>query len=315
MPDYDTLKNCWENNPDGAGFAYAYNGKVFIKKGFMTFDSFMDSLNKCDKKYNFKNCGVLLHFRIATHGGINAGMTHPFPIVDDEGCLEKIEYVSDYAVIHNGIISLTSYKASKTGGLSDTAIFIKDYLTKIAGNKNWLYQKCNMELIEELIDSKMAILDKNGNIQMTSGFTEEKGVFYSNSSYKQNHYKYYSAPSKWDWDDYYTNDFYIADRVDDSKRNRHVVELMELPVGTHLEMDGYSEDVEQGEDYSYYMDKDGAIYVGYFSDTVDDYDNYLVDYVYMGNGEAYDSMNREIEFKCTKLADIEDFCLDEYYMN
>ena len=80
---------------------------------------------------------------------------------------------------------------------------------------------------------------------------------------------------------------------------------MELPVGTHLEMDGYSEDVEQDEDYSYYMDKDGAIYVGYFSDTVDDYDNYLVDYVYMGNGKAYDSMNREIDFKCTKLADIE----------
>ena len=199
IPTDEILTNCFNNNPDGAGFAFNHNNEVVIRKGYMKLKDFLDAFHKYDKKFDFKNRGVLIHTRITTHGGTNPQMCHPFPINSDEGALKKIEYVSPFAIIHNGIISLTSAEATKKKDMSDTAIFVQKYLTKIAKNKNWFGNKANIELIEELIDSKMAILNGSGKIIMTSGFTEENGVFYSNSSYKENRYK---RVYNWDLDDY-----------------------------------------------------------------------------------------------------------------
>lgn len=207
VPTESTLRTCFENNPDGAGFAFAYNGTVHIKKGFMTFESFMNAFNSYNERYNFHDLGLLIHFRIATHGNRDGTMTHPFPLSCDEGALKKEQYSSDYAVVHNGIISLTSATASRQTGLSDTAVFIRDYLTDIAKNDNWFYKKSNFELIHRLIDSKMAVLNSNGDIMFTDGFTEENGIFYSNSSYKENRFKvstvtYSSSLGQYNMSDY-----------------------------------------------------------------------------------------------------------------
>ena len=208
IPNDDILTNCFNNNPDGAGFAFNHNNEVVIRKGYMKLKDFLDVFHKYDEKFNFKNRGVLIHTRITTHGGTNPQMCHPFPINSDEGALKKIEYCSPFAIVHNGIISLTSSEATRKKDMSDTAIFVQKYLTKIAKNKNWFNNKANIELIEELIDSKMAILNGKGKIIMTSGFTEDNGIFYSNSSYKENRYK---KVYNWDWyDDYdynHSNDY------------------------------------------------------------------------------------------------------------
>ena len=34
------LENCFANNPDGAGYMFANEGKVLIKKGFFDFGEF-----------------------------------------------------------------------------------------------------------------------------------------------------------------------------------------------------------------------------------------------------------------------------------
>lgn len=208
IPNDDILTNCFNNNPDGAGFAFNHNNEVVIRKGYMKLKDFLDAFHKYDEKFGFKNRGVLIHTRITTHGGTNPEMCHPFPINSDEGALKKIEYISPYAVIHNGIISLTSSEATKKKDMSDTAIFVQKYLTKIAKNKKWFGNKANIELIEELIDSKMAILNGSGKIIMTKGFTEDNGVFYSNSSYKENRYK---RVYDWDWYDDYSYDYGYGD--------------------------------------------------------------------------------------------------------
>ena len=119
IPSEDILRTCFRNNPDGAGFAFNKDGKVQIVKGFMDFDSFISAFKKYDTKYGFKDRGVLIHFRIATHGGVNVGCCHPFPIKKKKKQLKKSLLVSDYAVIHNGIIFLT---ADKKNSLSDTMI-------------------------------------------------------------------------------------------------------------------------------------------------------------------------------------------------
>jgi predicted glutamine amidotransferase len=314
LPSEETLKICWNNNDDGAGFAFNYDNRVFIKKGFMTFADFMEKLRYYDNKYDLKKCGMLIHFRIATHGARDASMTHPFPIIDDAGCLKKIEYVSDYAVVHNGIISLTSSSASKSDGLSDTALFIKDYLTKIAQNKSWLRKECNMELIEKLIGSKMAILDKTGHIEMTSGFTEENGVFYSNSSYKDTWYTKYGCyytgnscyGSYYDYNDYGSYDDYIANKIDDSKHTSSknykydkLVGIMEIPVGSYIECEGYSEEVINNDSVKYFIDENYSLYICSDGDDVDKYNR---DYFYFGEADVYDKNFKTIEFKRTDWA-------------
>ena len=144
IPSEDILKTCFLNNPDGAGFAFNRGGKVHIVKGFMDYKGFISAFKKYDAEFGFKQRGVLIHFRIATHGGVNVGCCHPFPISSNEKQLKKSKTISDYAVIHNGIIFLT---ADKKNPLSDTMLFIRDYLTKISSNRNWFYNKKNTELI------------------------------------------------------------------------------------------------------------------------------------------------------------------------
>lgn len=120
----------------------------------MDFESFITALHKYDEKYCFKNRGVLIHFRITTHGGTSQSNCHPFPISNNPKHLKKTRFVSNYACVHNGIINLT---ADRKSDLSDTMLFVKDYLSKISSNSDWFYNKKNIELIEMLIDSKMAI--------------------------------------------------------------------------------------------------------------------------------------------------------------
>ncbi len=184
IPDDKTLKNCWYSNDDGAGFAFAFNNRVEIRKGFMTFEDFLSAFHEYDSIYNFKNCGVLIHFRIATHGGTNKSCCHPFPLSGSDKQLKKTKTACDYAVIHNGVIGLTSEQANKEKDVSDTMVFIRDYLTKIASNKCWFYNDKNFGLIGDIIESKMAILNAKGEIKATEGFElGEDGNFYSNDSY------------------------------------------------------------------------------------------------------------------------------------
>lgn len=337
MPTKETLKRCWDNNPDGAGYAFASNGVVYIRKGFMTFDSFWSSISEADRRHNFKNCGVLIHFRIATHGGVIPAMTHPFPIIDDNGALSKLEYVSDYAVVHNGIITLTSTKAYSEKGMSDTAIFIRDYLTKIAQNRQWFRRKCNIELIEKMIDSKMAILNSRGEIIHTSGFTEENGVLYSNSTYKdiRKRYAALSCYSNYDddeyWDRYYNysgwngyNGLYKNGYRDYRNSSTYqtptyeTIPLMLICYGESVQGDMIDEACNDTNKREYAVSKEGFLY--YLINEADDSKSFSgygqeVSLEYLGLGKIYDSGGREKEFVANYYPRKTQFLGDEYPEN
>lgn len=206
-PSLDTMKNCWDNNSDGAGYAFATDGVVTIRKGFMTWDEFKEAWLADYEKYDLDNHSCIWHWRIKTHGNKCPELCHPFPIFSDDGHLRKTYLVTDYAVIHNGVISLTSSKAYQEPNSSDTLVYVRDYLTLIAQNKAWMKRRCNIELIEKMIGSKMAILNGRGEIIHTSGFTEDGGIWYSNSSYKTPRVKVtpvsttYTYPRDYDYDD------------------------------------------------------------------------------------------------------------------
>jgi hypothetical protein len=163
---YATLKECYDANPDGAGFMYAENKKLHIEKGFFSLQSFYEAYVKHQDKQ------AVLHFRIKTHGKIDTTNCHPFAVNNSLG------------FVHNGII--TGY-----GDLnhSDTIGFNQAVLQPLV-NK-WgnlaLFQDPMKELIESRIGySKLIFLDRHGNhniLNETKGVWDD-GVWYSNNSYK-----------------------------------------------------------------------------------------------------------------------------------
>lgn len=195
MPSKDTLKNCFENNPDGAGYMFPTKKGVCIKKGFMDFESFYNSLMS-DYNVTGEECPYVMHFRIGTQGGNIPANTHPFPISQNIDDLRQLNFYSDVALAHNGIISLTTnYSINST--TSDTMDFITQYLCLIINESKWYkekYQDKAKLLIERLIggSNKLAIMSKDGHTELIGNFIYEKtdNCYYSNSSYSYSKPKY-----------------------------------------------------------------------------------------------------------------------------
>ena len=185
FPSKSQFKTMFKNNSDGCGFMFADGQKVVIKKGFMSFNSFW----KAFQPYKtMTERAFVFHFRIATHGGINRAMTQPFPYTDRISELKRLETRAPLGIAHNGIMPIT-YDAVK---ISDTALFIKKYLTRIVRTPHNIKQ-VDLDIIDACIDSKMILLQPNGNAYLIGKFIHDDGVYYSNKSYKPTEYKYTST--------------------------------------------------------------------------------------------------------------------------
>lgn len=279
LPSKERLQNCFRANPDGCGFSYAYKGTVYTYKGFFNFDKFYDKLIECDKRYNLKNCGMLLHYRIATHAGINAENCHPFALTSKDSKLTATFTKSKFAIIHNGICSCTSAE-SKKEPLSDTARFVRDYLSKIATYEDWFHNPHTIKLVEQLIGSKMAILSAEGEIIATSGFHKaDDGNYYSNYSYKESSYGFYGYGFFDDWYGEYL------------KEKQYEMPLMELKRGETIYYDdGTTEEYRSDyhKTFKTYVTEDCEVYT-LFEEGDFDKKIPMEKLCYIGNGEIIDN--------------------------
>lgn len=157
----DRLRICFENNPDGAGFAIATQEGVAIHKGYTTIEDFLVAY----RQRRVDSHAALVHFRIATRGDSGANNHHPFPL-------------SVGALIHNGTISWLGQPGE---GRSDTALFAEllDDMTEeqlvrlrpmIEHSTGW---------------SRFAVLTHTGRFLLfnTQVWEEADGALYSNDSY------------------------------------------------------------------------------------------------------------------------------------
>lgn len=191
FPNKATLKSCFENNPDGGGYMFAAGGCVHIVKGLMSFSAFYKSLKATRAKYG-DAIPYVLHFRISTQAGTTADCTHPFPVSANMDKLRKLQLACNIGIAHNGIIHLTSTGYSKSITYNDTMLFITDYLSLIIRGKDYYKDNNTLLLIERLTDSRLAILDGSGHCELIGkGWTEDGGIYYSNTSYKS--YKPFKA--------------------------------------------------------------------------------------------------------------------------
>ena len=169
-PSLDTLKKCWDANPDGAGFALCTGGDKYaieIHKGYMTWKQFKAAF----EKYRLADFAgdMLLHFRIATHGGISPGNTHPFSLTKDVKLLKHTNVRTNYALIHNGILPIKPER-----DISDTMEFCR----RLAP----LYQ--NIPSVFNLIEgmtgnNKIAVMTRE-RVHLFGQWENIDGVYFSN---------------------------------------------------------------------------------------------------------------------------------------
>jgi hypothetical protein len=159
----ETLQNSWDKNPDGAGFMYAEDEKLTIVKGLMTFEAFCAAY----EPHKSKKC--VLHFRIATHGGVNEQNTHPFQVTDTLG------------MVHNGILNNVK---TPNAEWSDTWHFTEMYLKKY--HYLWLDNEFK-DLVESYIgSSKLILMDNLGKVEI---FKEKSGYWDSNCWFSNKSYQ------------------------------------------------------------------------------------------------------------------------------
>lgn len=187
FPEEKILRNMFDNNPHGAGFMYAKDGKVEIRKGFMTFKDFSHALNKA-RKEGIEDGTVVMHFRITTHGGTCPQNTHPFPLTDDIGELRSLATSCDIGVAHNGIIKISTRDKS----VSDTQEFIASVLTPVCKADPRFYKSERIrEGILECTDySRMVFLNGAGEFQTVGFFENAYDCLFSNDSYMPFDYRW-----------------------------------------------------------------------------------------------------------------------------
>lgn len=180
---YEEIENCFFNNPDGAGVAWSSGGKNHLRKGFMDVEEFIEFYAR---KVNA--LPHVVHFRKATSGGVSPEMTHPF-IVDLQSPLRLTWSGKKPLLFHNGVIQrwediflrfvpdvLRELRRSRKGSYlppgpwSDTRAAA--VITAFAG-----------EGILSFLGGKYAVIDR-GHVRTYGKFVEEKGILFSNTSYK-----------------------------------------------------------------------------------------------------------------------------------
>lgn len=192
LPDRNTLRECFLRNPDGSGFMYSNGKSVKIRKGFMSFDKFMEALDFEDIP---EDTAVVMHFRIKTHGNVQPKCCHPFPISSNPDDLKALSIDARWGVAHNGIIDGRSTSAD----WSDTMDFVAGVMAPLSRmNPSFMHSEDAQELLESACGSKLAILDNAGDLMLVGKFFEEDGVFYSNTSYIPYTYNYSTYSSWWD---------------------------------------------------------------------------------------------------------------------
>lgn len=175
MPTEAEARAMWDRNPDGAGYMYARDGQVVIKKGFLDYEGFKASLASegltCDD-------ALIVHFRISTQAGVTPTMCHPFPISGDLGDMERLEATAEVGLAHNGIIQRTSDGDKR---YSDTALFVTRYVSALVREEKDIHSFAIAQAIQALAPgNRFALMNGRGEIALIGEFERRDGLFYSN---------------------------------------------------------------------------------------------------------------------------------------
>lgn len=191
LPADEVLERCFIHNPDGAGLAVPMDDsdKFVISKGYFNFDEYLEAV----KEYTSTDEIAFLHFRYATHGYVDEGNCHPFPVTTSYEDMRKnqLERV-DQVMMHNGVFQINNENEE----VSDTMTFNK----AMCGEGVDPFRATGRFLIDQVVTPcRVAYLRyHNGEPEWTKFGTWQKvdDVYYSNDAYKRPVAPKYSTTSK-----------------------------------------------------------------------------------------------------------------------
>lgn len=163
-------------NQDGAGIAWCEGGMVHWKKGIMGEPE--DVAAQVGEIVAAHTLPFLIHFRVATEGGVSPALTHPFPVSIEKPHLGgdlALEGVGDAVLMHNGHWNSWKHEMKearrfmftepkkKGSTMSDFAIPRGPWSDSRA--MAWLISLYGLGYLPiELNNQKVALLDGNGLI-------------------------------------------------------------------------------------------------------------------------------------------------------
>lgn len=122
LPSRETLLKMFQRNRDGAGYMFPLDDGIYVRRGFFNFTALMASIEANEDKW--RNRPLIIHFRIASVGSIDAANTHPYPVTTDDSVMQKTRGVFRAAVAHNGTLGKTyGTQVNTRFGPSDTRVF------------------------------------------------------------------------------------------------------------------------------------------------------------------------------------------------
>lgn len=269
----EVLQAMFYANDDGAGWAYAKDGKIYYSKGYTNVNKFVKAVQKLPKDVE-----RMVHCRIATHGGVTKPLTHPFPITRDYAKMEMLSGVlsSGYILGHNGILS-NFIPTDKSH--SDT----EELVRCLANVKTDIMSEEYRDIIDILIKgSRVAILNTNGEIKRYgTGWTYDNGIYFSNTTWKYYKYKY-ACDYEDDWGGYYNNYSRYYDEkytYPTTPRTPNRTELVDVLAGEVIKMPISKRAYINATDGSYLVDRKTKKLYGAYKDTIWSTDHQVCDCV------------------------------------
>ena len=176
LPSEEELRSAWVRNSDGGGVAWWDGSKVRWKKGLMRLSDLLELLPQL-------KLPCIVHLRAATHGGVCPELTHPFLIsttrpynLDLRGVLRKKECLLFHNGVENSAISyLVQLLALKNKRLDATHMSDSRAIALLVSMVG--------TVALSLFNSKFALLNWEGDIEVRGHFYEENGLLVS-SHYK-----------------------------------------------------------------------------------------------------------------------------------
>ena len=190
-PKKEMLDSAEAFNKDGGGFSWidSAKGTVRWEKGMHVTSKFiMETIDRENIQLP-----IIIHFRIATHGGVNNELCHPFAIsAENNEDLEATGQDVNGVLFHNGVWSDWNSVAMK--------VLLNDKETKLpSGNFSdsrmmaWLIRHLGNNYLQ-LIDEKVALMTPDGIVRYGKGWSMEGKVDCSNTHWKwRNNNKGWSA--------------------------------------------------------------------------------------------------------------------------
>lgn len=163
VPDEALLKKCFDANPHGWGIMFAFQNELVSFKDKSKFEDFLEYWRTTPQSVD-----RFVHFRIKTHGEMNADNCHPFSVNTGE---------QEFLMMHNGIVDVSEIDPNK----SDTWHFSKLLSGMYHGVQDFLDDKDTQKQIANATSgSRMVFLRQDGMWYKFGTWSEKYGMSFSN---------------------------------------------------------------------------------------------------------------------------------------